>query len=92
MQVAKPEDLEVFGIRAAAGRFVLRNEERSSMKLKEKMKAGPVFGVAIFTGAACAVEAVGNLGYDFVFLDLEHTPLDAGAGMEKLIMAALRTP
>lgn len=61
------------------------------MKLKEKMKAGPVFGVAIFTGAACAVEAVGNLGYDFVFLDLEHTPLDAGAGMEKLIMAAQRT-
>jgi len=61
------------------------------MNLKEKMKKGPVYGVAIFTGAACAVEAVGNLGYDFVFLDLEHTPLDAGAGMEKLIMAALRT-
>jgi 4-hydroxy-2-oxoheptanedioate aldolase len=61
------------------------------MKLKEKMKKGPVFGVAIFTGAACAVEAVGNWGYDFVFLDLEHTPLDADVGMEKLIMAALRT-
>ena len=61
------------------------------MTLKEKMKAGPVYGVAVFTGAACAVEAVGNHGYDFVFLDLEHTPLDAEVGMEKLIMAALRT-
>ena len=61
------------------------------MKLKEKMKHGPVFGVAIFTSAACAVEAVGNWGYDFVFLDLEHTPLDAEIGMEKLIMAALLT-
>lgn len=61
------------------------------MNLKEKMKAGPVYGVAIFTGAACAVEAVGNNGYDFVFLDLEHTPLDADCGMEKLILAALRS-
>ncbi len=60
------------------------------MNLKEKMRTGPVFGIAIFTGAACAVEAVGNHGYDFVFLDLEHTPLDAPFGMEKLIMAALR--
>lgn len=61
------------------------------MLLKEKLKKGPVYGVAVFTGAACAVEAVGNLGYDFVFLDLEHTPLDAGNTMEKLIMSALRT-
>jgi len=65
--------------------------EEGNMKLKEKMKHGLVFGVAIFTSAACAVEAVGNWGYDFVFLDLEHTPLDAEIGMEKLIMAALLT-
>jgi len=61
------------------------------MNLKEKMKQGPVYGVAVFTGAACAVEAVGNQGYDFVFLDLEHTPLDAGNDIEKLILCALRS-
>jgi len=61
------------------------------MNLKEKIKKGPVFGIAVFTGAACAVEAVGNLGYDFVMLDLEHTPIDADNSIEKLIMAALRS-
>ena len=58
------------------------------MTLREKMKKGPVFGIAIFTSAACAVEAVGNWGYDFVYLDLEHTPLDGPNNIEKLIMAA----
>lgn len=60
------------------------------MNLKEKLKAGPVYGIAVFTGSAAVVEAIGNHGYDFVFLDLEHTPLDAGVGIEKLIMSALR--
>jgi 4-hydroxy-2-oxoheptanedioate aldolase len=61
------------------------------MNLKEKMKKGPVYGIAVFSGACCVVEAVGNHGYDFVFLDLEHTPIDAANGIEKLIMSALRT-
>jgi 4-hydroxy-2-oxoheptanedioate aldolase len=61
------------------------------VNLKEKLRQGPVYGVAVFTGAACAVEAVGNQGYDFVFLDLEHTPLDAGNDIEKLILCALRS-
>jgi 4-hydroxy-2-oxoheptanedioate aldolase len=60
------------------------------MNLKEKMRKGPVYGIAVFTGFTGVVEAVGNHGYDFVFLDLEHTPLDAGNGIEKLIMSALR--
>ncbi len=58
------------------------------MTLRERMKNGPVFGITCFTAAACAVEAIGNWGYDFVYLDLEHCPLDGSNTMEKLIMAA----
>lgn len=58
------------------------------MTLRERMKKGPVFGITCFTGAACAVEAIGNYGYDFVYLDLEHCTLDGPNNMEKLIMAA----
>ena len=58
------------------------------MTLKEKMQEGPVFGLACYTGAVCAVEAMGNWGYDFVYLDLEHCPLDGPNNIEKLIMGA----
>lgn len=70
--------------------FVYRHqaEEEYSMTLRERMKKGPVFGITCFTGAACAVETIGNWGYDFVYLDLEHCPLDGDNNMEKLIMAA----
>lgn len=58
------------------------------MTLKERMKTGPVFGFAIFTGALCVIEAVGNWGYDFVYLDVEHTSLGVGPEIERQIMAA----
>ncbi len=58
------------------------------MKLREKMKKGPVFGVVCYTGSVCSVEAIGNNGFDFVYLDLEHSPLDGLVNMEKLILAA----
>jgi len=58
------------------------------MTLKERMKKGPVFGFAIFTGALCVIEAVGNWGYDFVYLDVEHTSLGVGPDIERQIMAA----
>jgi len=58
------------------------------VNLKEKMKQGPVFGIAVFTSAACTVETLGNWGFDFAYLDLEHTPMDAPNNMERLIMAA----
>jgi 4-hydroxy-2-oxoheptanedioate aldolase len=58
------------------------------MTLRERMKNGPVFGITCFTGSACVVETIGNYGYDFVYLDLEHCPLDGPNNMEKLIMAA----
>jgi len=58
------------------------------MNLREKMKKGPVFGVTCYTGAPCVVEAIGNWGYDFVYLDLEHCPLEGDSDIEKLILSA----
>ena len=43
------------------------------MTLKEKMKKGPVFGMACFTGATCVIENIAMSGLDFIYLDLEHT-------------------
>lgn len=58
------------------------------MTLKERMKKGPVFGFAVFTGALCVIEAIGNWGYDFVYLDVEHTSLGVGPEIERQIMSA----
>lgn len=58
------------------------------MSLKEKMKKGPVYGITCYTGVASAVEAIGNWGYDFVYLDLEHATIDGLTNMERLILAA----
>ncbi len=58
------------------------------LSLKERMKNGPVFGFCLFTGALGVVEAVGNWGYDFVYLDVEHTSIGVGPDLEKQIMAA----
>lgn len=58
------------------------------MNLKQKMKQGPVFGFAVFTGALCVIEAIGNWGYDFVYLDVEHTSIGVGPELERQIMAA----
>jgi 4-hydroxy-2-oxoheptanedioate aldolase len=58
------------------------------MTLKEKMKEGPVFGMACFTGLPCVIENIGNFGLDFIYLDLEHTPWMLGAEFEKQIMSA----
>lgn len=58
------------------------------MSLRKKMQQGPVFGFAIFTGALSVIETVGNWGYDFVYLDVEHTSIGVGPDLEKQIMAA----
>lgn len=58
------------------------------MTLKEKMKKGPVFGMAVFTGALCEIEAMGKWGFDFAYLDVEHTSLSVGPEIEKQIMSA----
>jgi 4-hydroxy-2-oxoheptanedioate aldolase len=58
------------------------------MTLKEKMKKGPVFGMACFTGVSSVIESMGYHGLDFVYLDLEHTPWMLSGDFEKQIMAA----
>ena len=58
------------------------------MTLKEKMKKGPVFGMACFTGATCVIESIAMSGLDFIYLDLEHTNWMLGEDFEKQIMAA----
>ena len=62
------------------------------VSLREKMEKGPVFGMTVYTGSVAMVEAIGNWGFDFAFLDAEHTPLSVGLEMEKLIMAAKLFP
>lgn len=58
------------------------------MGLKDKMKKGPVFGMACFTGAICVIESIAQSGLDFIYLDLEHTNWSLDAAFEKQIMAA----
>ena len=56
--------------------------------LKEKLKERPVFGMTIYSGSSAIIETVGYWGYDFVFIDGEHTPMGIDRDMEKLVMAA----
>lgn len=58
------------------------------MNLKEKMKKGPVFGMACFTGTTCVIENIAMSGLDFIYLDLEHTNWMLNEAFEKQIMAA----
>lgn len=58
------------------------------MTLKEKLKKGPVFGITCYTGMASVVECIGRWGYDFVYLDLEHSTIDGLCNIERLILAA----
>lgn len=56
-------------------------------ELKEKMKKGPVFGMTIYSGSPAMVEALGHFGYDFAFIDAEHTPM-AVTDLREIILAA----
>ncbi|NLI22985.1 MAG: 2,4-dihydroxyhept-2-ene-1,7-dioic acid aldolase [Clostridiales bacterium] len=58
------------------------------MTFKEKLKQGPVFGMACFTGTTCVIESIAQSGLDFIYLDLEHTNYMLDEAFEKQIMAA----
>ena len=59
-------------------------------QLAAKMKANqPVFGATFYSGSTVAIEAAGNHGLDFAFIDAEHTAVNIDSHMEKLVMAAL---
>jgi 4-hydroxy-2-oxoheptanedioate aldolase len=56
---------------------------------KEKVSRGEaVFGGYVFTGSPIAVEILGYMGFDFVFIDTEHTMIGSDASLEHLIRAA----
>ena len=55
--------------------------------LKEKMAKGLVYGMTIYTGSPAVIEAAGQFGLDFVFIDAEHTGFEVGT-LKECIMAA----
>jgi 4-hydroxy-2-oxoheptanedioate aldolase len=58
--------------------------------LAEKLRGSEViFGATFYTGSTTAIEAAGNWGLDFAFIDAEHTPVNVDAHLEKLVLAAL---
>jgi len=59
-----------------------------STTLREKLKKRPVFGMTIYTGSTAIIETLGHWGFDFAFIDAEHTPMGIDRDMEKLVMAA----
>jgi 4-hydroxy-2-oxoheptanedioate aldolase len=59
-----------------------------SKVLSEKLKKRPVFGMTIYTGSPAIIEALGHWGFDFAFIDAEHTAMGIDRDMEKLVMAA----
>ncbi len=60
---------------------------RPSRVLRKLRDGGVVCSVKINLGSARAVDLVSQLGFDCVWLDLEHTPDDLGQ-IESMIMAA----
>lgn len=58
------------------------------MKLKEKLKKGPVFGMACYSGVTAVIESIAMSGLDFIYLDTEHTTTCVNETFEKQIMAA----
>lgn len=56
-------------------------------RLKKIMEGRPVFGMTIYSGSPAIVEILGNLGFDFAFIDMEHAPLQL-EGLKEVILAA----
>jgi 4-hydroxy-2-oxoheptanedioate aldolase len=58
-------------------------------KLRAAMREGrPIAGMVAFTRSPAVVEVIGYSGFDFIFIDTEHTPLASGADLEHMILAA----
>jgi len=55
--------------------------------LKETMQKRPVFGMTIYTGSSAIVESLGYFGFDFAFIDSEHTPFTVTELREVILSA-----
>lgn len=58
--------------------------------LKETMKKRPVFGMTVYSGSPAVIEALGHFGFDFAFIDAEHTPFEI-TELKDCVMAARLT-
>jgi 4-hydroxy-2-oxoheptanedioate aldolase len=59
-------------------------------RLKETMKKRPVFGMTVYSGCPAIIEALGHFGFDFAFIDAEHTSLSV-TDLKDCVMAARLT-
>lgn len=48
----------------------------------------PIFGMAFYSQSLAIMEIIGHSGFDFVFIDCEHTPLGIDAQLENVLRAA----
>lgn len=58
--------------------------------LKETMKKRPVFGMTVYSGCPAIIEALGHFGFDFAFIDAEHTSMSV-TDLKECVMAARLT-
>jgi 4-hydroxy-2-oxoheptanedioate aldolase len=47
-----------------------------------------IFGMAVYSYSPTLVEVIGYSGFDFIFLDCEHTPLSVDSTLEHIIRSA----
>ena len=58
-------------------------------RFRNSLKEGrTLFGMAVYSYSPTLVEVIGHSGFDFIFLDSEHTPLGVDASLEHLVRAA----
>ena len=58
-------------------------------KLRRKLAGDkPIFGMAFYSQSLAIMEIIGHSGFDFVFIDCEHTPLGIDAQLENVLRAA----
>lgn len=51
------------------------------------MSKRPVFGMTVYSGSPAVVEALGHFGFDFAFIDAEHSPM-AVTDLREIVLAA----
>jgi 4-hydroxy-2-oxoheptanedioate aldolase len=58
-------------------------------KLRAKLaRKGPIFGMGYYSQSLAVMEIIGHSGFDYVFIDCEHSPLGVDAQLENIIRAA----
>lgn len=58
-------------------------------KIKNILDSGKIaVGMGIFTGSPIIIQMIGYSGFDFVFIDMEHTPVTIDRELQSLIIAA----